>query len=124
MPSSFRLPYLWEKILTVQLIYAPHYFIDIYKITPQPPTLQGEREKIKADVTRMHKVKAKYHKCWGSEIKTESSGISHRSHRNPTVQKEAIRPIESAPTTIPPRPYPHIPTYLPTNPSNLRISGH
>ena len=30
----------------------------------------------------------------------------HRNHRNPTVQKEAIRPIESAPTTIPPRPYP------------------
>ena len=27
-------------------------------------------------------------------------------YRNPTVQKEAIRPIESAPTTIPPRPYP------------------
>jgi len=29
------------------------------------------------------------------------------------VQKEAIRPIESAPTTIPPRPYPHNPMYLP-----------
>jgi len=26
---------------------------------------------------------------------------------NPTVQKEAIRPIESAQTTIPPTPYPH-----------------
>ena len=48
---------------------------------------------------------------------------SYRNHRNPTVQKEAIWPIESAPTTIPPRPYPHIPTYLPANPSNLRISG-
>ena len=46
------------------------------------------------------------------------------THRNPTVQKEAIWPIESAPTTIPPRPYPHIPTHLPANPSNLRISGH
>ena len=34
-------------------------------------------------------------------------------HRIPTVQKEAIWPIESAPTTIPPRPYPHNPTYLP-----------
>jgi len=29
-----------------------------------------------------------------------------RTH-NPTVQKEAIRPIESAPTTIPPSPHPH-----------------
>ena len=46
------------------------------------------------------------------------------NHRNPTVQKEAIRPIESAQTTIPPRPYSHIPTHLPANPSNLRISGH
>ena len=46
---------------------------------------------------------------------------NHRNHRNPTVQKEAIRPIESAPTTIPHRTYPYI---LPTNPSNLRIPGH
>ena len=48
----------------------------------------------------------------------------HRNHRNPTVQKEAIWPIESAPTTIPPRPYPLIPTYLTANPSNLHITGH
>ena len=34
-------------------------------------------------------------------------------HRIPTVQKEAIRPIKSAPTTILPRPYPHNPPYLP-----------
>jgi len=32
--------------------------------------------------------------------------------QNPTVQKEAIRPIESAPTTIPRRPYPNNPIYL------------
>ena len=40
-------------------------------------------------------------------------------HRNPTVQKEPIRPIESAPTTI--LVTPHI---YPTNPSNLPIPGH
>ena len=33
--------------------------------------------------------------------------------RIPTVQKEAIQPIESAPTTIPSRPYLHNSTYLP-----------
>ena len=37
--------------------------------------------------------------------------MGYRNHRNHTVQKEAIRPIESAPTTIPPRPYPRNPTY-------------
>ena len=43
VPSSFRLPYLWEKILTIWLIYAPHYFIDLNKITPQPPVLQRKK---------------------------------------------------------------------------------
>jgi len=33
--------------------------------------------------------------------------------QNHTVQKEAIRPIESVPTTIPPRPYPLNCTHLP-----------
>ena len=43
MPSSFRLPYLWEKVLTIYLIYTPHYFIDLYKITPKSPTLQRKK---------------------------------------------------------------------------------
>ena len=43
MPSSFRLPYLREKMLTIYLNYALHYFIDLYKITPQPSTLQRKK---------------------------------------------------------------------------------
>jgi len=35
------------------------------------------------------------------------------NHRIPTVRKEPIRPIVSAPTRIPPRPFPRNPTYLP-----------
>jgi len=42
----------------------------------------------------------------------------------PTVQTEAIRPIESAPTTIPSKPDPRNPTYLPITHSNLCIPGH
>jgi len=42
------------------------------------------------------------------------------NHRIPTVLKEAIRPIESAPTTIPHRPYPRNPTYLPLYPMHPR----
>ena len=47
-------------------------------------------------------------------LSTRSITAHYIHHRNPTVQKEAIRPIESASNTIPPRPYPmHLPQPVP-----------
>ena len=41
----------------------------------------------------------------GVLLRKDCKLLSEVNHRIPTVQKEAIWPIESVPTTIPPRPY-------------------
>ena len=49
----------------------------------------------------------------GKQYIIDSHFLCYLFHRIPTVQKEAIQPIESEPTTIPLRPYSCNPTYLP-----------
>ena len=58
----------------------------------------------------------------GGVVNIEDESLRLQESQNPTVQKEAIRPIESAPTTIPPRPYPHNPIHFPKRASlTLRV---